>query len=490
MSKIEFPKDFLWGGAVSAEQIEGKGVSPKGETVYERHFKDRPSDFFHGIGPDKVIDFTRHYKEDIQLLKKFKINSHRTSLSWARIFPEGDYSKPNMESVKLYHDMIDEFKSNGIELMLTVYHFDMPMYAMDKGGFESREVWEDFTKYCAFIFEEFGSKVKMWTTMNEPLVPVQCSYIAGIQYPFLKDEQRAINAAYGIVMSHAKVVNYFNDVIKKKYPNNIIGGIFNSAIVYPADKNNPEDVKAAKYLDLYQFTGLTDAMVGGKWSPELVAWIKEMDLYPQNFKQEDIAELARVKLDLVGLNFYKPERAIAPDGNAKNKFEKYFKPYDMPGKRENKFRGWEIYPEALHDTMKVMYERYGKDKKYMLTEYGMGVENEGIFRDKETGEINDNYRVAFMKEHLHQLNRLMTTTDINVIGAHCWATFDCWSWNNSFKNRYGLFEVNLDTMKRTPKASAHFMKEVVENHGFDDDYKPMEEYMDFDKLEFSESVKA
>ena len=490
MKKIEFPKDFLWGGAVSAEQTEGMGASPKGETVYERHYKDRPKDFFGGIGPEKVIDFTNTYKEDIKLMKKFGINSHRTSISWARVFPDGNYDKPNAESVKLYHDIIDEFNKNGIELMLTVYHFDMPMYAMDKGGFESREVWEDFVKYCAFIFDEFGSKVKMWTTMNEPLVPIQCSYIAGIQYPFLKDDQKAVNAAYGVVMSHAMVVNHFNEVVKKKYPQNMIGGIFNSAIVYPADENNPEDVKAAKYLDLYQFTGLTDAMVGGYWKDELVEWIKDMDLFPQNWDEKDRETLSKIKLDLVGLNFYAPQRAIAPKGKAKNKFEEYFTPYNMPGRRENKFRGWEIYPEALHDTMKVMYERYGKDKKYMLTEYGMGVENEAIFRDEKTGEINDNYRVAFMKEHLHQLNKLMTTTDINVIGAHCWATFDCWSWNNAFKNRYGLFEVDIKTMKRTPKASAHFMQSLVKEHGFNDDYKLMEEYMDFDSLEFSESVKA
>ena len=488
MKKINFPKDFFFGGAVSAEQTEGKGITKKAESIFDRHHSERPKDFYNNVGPDLAIDTTKKYKEDVALLKSLDINSHRTSISWGRIFPTSNYEKPDPEAVQYYHDYIDEFRKNGIELFLTIYHFDMPQRELDLGGFESREVWQNFDKYASFIFKEFGGKVKYWTTMNEPWVPVQSSYIHGIQAPFLKNEQRAVNAAYGIVMSHAKAVISFNRIVKQKHNTHQIGAIFDSKVVYPKDPNNPADVKAAEYMDYYQFTGLTDPFVNGVWRPEVVKWVNDMDIFPENHCKEDIEELAKIKLDFVGLNFYAPARAEAPVGKAKNVFEKYFKPYELPGRRENRFRGWEIYPEAVYDTLKVMYDRYGNKLKYMLTEFGMGVQNESLYRDKD-GVINDNYRISFIKEHLQHLHRFMTDFDVEVIGAHVWATFDCWSWNNAYKNTYGLIEVDLATMERKPKQSGYFMQELINNNGFNDDYKKMEEFMDIKNIEVIESVK-
>lgn len=485
--KITFPKNFLWGGSVSAEQTEGLGTTAKAKTVYEHHFDIDKSAFYDGIGPNITSDFMNKYKTDLALMAKHKVNSFRTSLSWARLFPEGNYTMPSKEAVNYYHDFIDECTKNNIELILTLFHFDMPMFAMQKGGFESWEVWDDFLTYSKFCLNEFGGKVKIWTTMNEPLVPVQAGYVSGVQMPLIKNDQKAVNAALGVFMSHAKVVNYFNDVIKKKYPKNKIGGIFNATVVYPRS-NEPEDIKAANYLTLYQFTGMTDAMIGGKFNPELVQWLKDMNLLPTNFLKEDVETLSKVKLDIIGLNFYQPFRAKSPEGKAKNKFEEYFNYYKMPGRRENKFRGWEVYPEALFDTLKIMVDRYGKDKEYILSEYGMGVEKEHLFRD-ENGMINDQYRISFMKEHLEQLNRAMNELKINVIGAHAWAMFDCWSWNNAYKNRYGLIEVNLTDQSRVPKQSLLFLEKVIEECGFDSDYEKMEKYMDFDKVGFSKSVE-
>lgn len=486
MSKLKFPKDFLWGAAVSAEQTEGRGKIKKAKTIYDYQFEHRPQDFHNKIGPAITSDFISHYKEDLALLKAYKINSFRTSLSWARIFPEGDYSKPNLEAVAFYHDFIEECHKNNIELILTLFHFDLPMYAMEKGGWESREVWHDFLKYSSYVLDEFGSKVKIWTTMNEPWVPVQTGYLAGIQMPLLKNEQKAVNTAYGIVMAHALVVNHFNQVIKKKYPHNKIGGIFNSTVVYPKSQSK-EDIKAAEYLELFQFTGMTDAMINGKWNPKLIQWVREMNIYPENLQKDDVNILAQVHLDIIGLNFYQPLRAEAPKDKPNNKFEQYFSYYKWPERRENKFRGWEIYPEALFDTFKIMASRYGKDKEYILSEYGMGVENEHLYRN-DKGYIEDNYRIAFMQEHLFQLHRVIKELDLNVIGAHAWAMFDCWSWNNAYKNRYGLIEIDLKTQKRIPKASLMWMEEVIKDNGFDDDFKPIEEFMDFDKVEFTESI--
>ncbi|CAM9127372.1 glycoside hydrolase family 1 protein [Mycoplasma marinum] len=485
--KISFPNGFLWGGAISAEQTEGRGITPKAETVYERWFKEQPKDFFGEIGSNITIDITKRYKEDIAMWKELGINSLRTSISWARIYPNGMTKEPSKEGIKFYRDYFQEMLDNGIKPIATLFHFDMPIYEQEKGGWESREVWFDFLEYSKTVLNELSDIVKIWTTMNEPWVPAEASYLKDVQYPKLNNDQSGVNAAYGIVMSHALVVNYFNEELKEKFKDIKIGGIFNSAIVYPKDPNNIEDIKAAKYMDLFEFSGLTDPMVMGKWPEGMKEWLLEMDLFPTNYSIHDKTTLAKVRLDIVGLNYYSPRRAKAPSkmGN-KSKFDDYFEDYKMPNRRENKFRGWEIYPEAVYDTLKAMFNKYGSRIEYMLTEFGMGVENEGIFRD-ENGIIQDEYRVSFIKEHLEHLHRAMED-GVNIIGAHLWAIIDCWSWGNAFKNRYGLIEVDLENnLTRRYKKSAYFMKDLIETREIKLNYKKMEHYMDFDKIKFSKS---
>ncbi|WP_168380672.1 glycoside hydrolase family 1 protein [Mycoplasma todarodis] len=488
MKEIKFPKNFLWGGAMSAEQTEGKGSTRKARTIFDEQFEKSPNDFFDNVGPGLTTDITKHYKEDIKLWKETGANSIRTSISWARIFPDGMDKEPSQDGVDFYKKFFKEMQDNGIEPIATLFHFDLPMYEYVKGGWGNREVWYDFLKYAKFIINEFGDQIKTWVTMNEPWVPPNASYIWAVYIPKEKNEQKAVNDAYGIVMAHALVVNHFNEVVKQKYPDLEIGAIFNSSIVYPKDEKNPEDIKAAKYMDYFQFSGVTDPMISGKWPKGIKEWLLEMDLFPENFKQEDVETLSKVHVDLIGLNYYAPARAKAPSGDAKeSKFGQYFESYEMPGRRENKFRGWEIYPEAVYDTLKILADKHGKDRKYMLTEYGMGVEGEGIFRNEE-GIIEDDYRIAFIKEHLEFLNKAMYEEEINVIGAHMWAIMDCWSWTNAFKNRYGLIEVDLQNkLKRTIKKSGLFMKELSTTGAFNGEYKKMEEYMDFDSMEYSKS---
>lgn len=488
MAKIQFPKDFLIGGAVSAEQTEGHGTTPKAKTVYDIMYEQDPTQYHNGIGPKVTTETMTHFKEDVKLWKELGINSHRTSISWARIFPNGMEAGPSREGLDWYHELIDEMLANGIKPIMNLYHFDMPEYGYNEGGFESRKVWDWFEIYAKTVIDEFTPKVEMWTTFNEPWVPIHLGYLGNRQLPKVVDPQRASNAANGIIMCHAKAVNYFNEVTKKKHPNLKIGSIFNSAIVYPRDEKNPEDVKAALYSSLYSTTGLTDPMVLGKWRPEMIEWVKELGVVPENYVEGDLEELAKVKVDFVGLNFYAPQRAKAPDPENKlsnNKFLHYFGNYDLPNKRENKFRGWEIYPKGVYDTLMMYADRYGKDMEYMLTEYGMGVQNEGNFR-REDGIIDDQYRISFIKEHLMWLNRAMQD-GLNVIGAHLWATHDCWSWDNAFRNTYGLIEVDLKDQSRRPKASGLWMKEFSETMSFDDNFKVMEETIDLTKINIEKS---
>ena len=487
-NKIKFPEGFLIGGAVSAEQTEGHGITRKARTVYDILFRKSPQNFYNQVGPAVTTDTMTNYKNDIKMWKEIGINSHRTSISWSRIFPDGMDKPRNEEAIKWYHEFFDEMIKNDIKPIVNLYHFDMPGFAHKIGGFESRKMWDWFEKYSIEVLEEFSPKIQMWTTMNEPWVPVHLGYLGVRQLPQVIDPQRASNAANGVIMCHAKAVNYFNEKIKTKYPKSEIGAIFNSTIVYPRDKNNPEDVKAALYASLYSSTGLTDPMVIGKWRPEIIEWVKELGVVPENYQKGDLEELSKVKVDFVGLNFYAPQRAKSPDPEnkkSKNVFMHYFSTYDLPNKRENKFRNWEIYPKGVYDTLMMYSERYGKDKKYMLTEYGMGVQNEGINRD-ENGIIQDDYRISFIKEHLMWLNKAMQE-GLNVIGAHLWATHDCWSWDNGFKNTYGLIEVDLKNQSRKFKKSALWHKEWAKTLEFNDDFPVMEETIDISKYNIIES---
>lgn len=458
---IKFPQGFLWGSSISAEQSEGR-IKDDGKsfTVWDKLYELEPYKFYGNIGPEKTSHMYEKYLEDVKLLKKTGHNAFRTSISWSRLIPDGTGSV-NEEGYKFYRLYFEALKSEGIEVMVNLSHFDTPLVLQEKfGGFESKEVVKAYKEYAKKCFELFGDIVKYWFTFNEPIVTVECGYLKQYHYPMEVDPKKAVQVAYNLALSSAKAIKEFKNIVK----DGKIGIILNLTPAYPRSQN-PADLKAARIAELFANKSFLDPAVKGYYDEELVEIIKKHDLLPE-YTEEELEVIKENTVDILGVNYYQPIRVAAraslPNPEAPFMPEYYYDNYVMPGRRMNPHRGWEIYPQGLYDIAINIKENYG-NIPWFVSENGMGVEGEEKYRVDDV--IQDDYRIDFFKEHLTELHKGIGAGS-NCFGYLIWTTIDCWSWLNAYKNRYGLIELRLDTQERIIKKSGHWFKKLNENNGF------------------------
>lgn len=461
----QFPKDFWWGSASSATQMEGGAhEGGKGENIWDRWYQEEPNRFFNGVGPENTSDFYHQYKEDIQLLKETGHNSFRPSISWSRLIPTGD-GEVNQEAVTFYRDVFQTMRENGIEPFVNLYHFDMPMAMQDKGGWTSRAVVEAYVRYAQICFEQFGDLVTKWFTHNEPVVTIEGQYLYGFHYPGELDFKKGVQAGFHSILAGAKAVQAFRAGGHKGE----IGVILNLTPSYPRSQH-PEDLKAAHIADLFFNRSFLDPFVKGEFPADFVELLREEGFMPEVL-EGDLELIANNTVDLLGINYYQPRRIKAKENmpNLKAPFmpERFFDYFnEMHGRKINKYRGWEIYEKGIYDILVNVRENYGNIPCF-ISENGMGVEDEGRFVD-ENGQIQDDYRIDFYKNHLKWVHKALEE-GTNVKGYHVWTFIDNWSWLNAYKNRYGLVSLDLENnFKRTIKKSGEWYRSVSEQGGFED----------------------
>ena len=460
--EYKFPDGFWWGSAASATQTEGASdVDGKGKNIWDHWYELEPNRFFDGVGPEKTSQFYYKYKEDIALMKQIGHNSFRMSISWARLFPEGT-GDINPKAVEFYHNVIDELIANDIEPFVGLFHFDMPLAMQEIGGWESREVVDAYVRYVTACFEEFGGKVKKWFTHNEPIVPVEGGYLYDFHYPNIVDFKKAVQVAYHTILSSAKAVEAYRALSQDGQ----IGIVLNLTPSYPRSQN-PADLKAARLCDAFFNRSFLDPSVKGTFPEDLVEILKEKGFMPV-IGEGDLETIKNNTVDILGVNYYQPRRVKAkesmphPDSPFMPEF--YFDYYEMPGRKMNRHRGWEIYEKGIYDILINLKENYGNIECF-ISENGMGVEGEEKFRNAE-GMIEDDYRIDFIREHLRWVHKAASEGS-NVKGYHLWTFMDNWSWSNAYKNRYGFVSVNLDKDgERSIKKSGYWIQEVSKNNGF------------------------
>lgn len=460
LTQYTFPKNFWWGSATSATQIEGcSDTGGKGMNIWDYWYKQEPHRFFNHVGPGQASNFYECYKHDIQLMREIGHNTFRMSLSWSRLIPDG-VGTVNQEAVRFYNDVIDELLANKIEPFVNLYHFDMPMAMQEVGGWENRQVVDAYADYARTCFDLFGDRVKKWFTFNEPIVPVEGGYLYTTHYPNVVDFKRAVQVAYHTMLAHAKAVSAFRQMCGKGRQ---IGIILNVTPSY-ARSDHPSDVKASQIADLLFNRSFLDPAVKGSFPEELIALLDEYGQLPHT-ESGDLSLINHGVIDLLGINYYQPRRVKAkehlPNPDAPLMPESFFNYYEMPGRKMNPYRGWEIYEKGIYDILMRLKENYGNIESF-ISENGMGVENEGRF--VQNGVIQDDYRIAFFQEHLKWVYRALEK-GCNVRGYHVWTFMDNWSWLNAYKNCYGLVSVDLNTQKRTLKKSAHWFKDVATSGG-------------------------
>lgn len=460
---IHFPKKFLWGAAASAPQTEGAAaVDGKSPSTWDQWFELEPSRFYDGVGPSDTSNTYYQYREDVANMKAMNLNSYRTSIAWTRLLPDG--KTLNQTAVKFYRAYFQEMLDQGIEPIINLFHFDMPWWLMEKGGWEARESVDHFAFYAKTAFEQFGDLVKKWATFNEPLVHIECGYYGDAHWPQVRDFKRAIQVGYHTLLAHAKAVAEFR---KLALPDGEICIILNLSPVYPKSQE-AADREAAEWADLLYIRSFLDCVVYGQFPETLTSLFKEHQLTPE-YEAADAEIFRENTVDFIGCNYYQPLRIQTPlpQNAASNPFEprQLFRGYDWSEKKINPHRGWEIYPEGIYDIAMRLKNDY-QNMPWFISENGMGVSEEERFMDA-TGQVNDTYRIAFVEDHLRQLHRAIEEGS-PCFGYHMWTFMDCWSWLNAYKNRYGFYRVDLkNNFERYPKASSFWLAEVAAKNAID-----------------------
>ena len=462
--KYIFPENFWWGSATSGPQSEGSFNKPH-KSVFDYWYEIEPEVFFDRVGPEVTSNFYNSYKEDLAMLKEIGLNSFRTSIQWTRLIKDLETGEADEDGIRFYNDVINETIKNGMTPIINLHHFDLPVELYDKyGGWTSKHVVELFVKFAETAFKLFSDRVKYWTTFNEPMVVVEGQYLYEFHYPKLVDGKKAVQAMYNINLASAKAIKKFKELGCTEEDGKI-GIVLNLTPAYPRS-NSKEDLYASKVADTIFNYSFLDPAVKGEF-PELLVELLKEDNILWDSTEEELQIIKDNTIDFLGVNYYQPRRVKAKESEIDDTKvwmpEKYFDYYDMPGKRMNPYRGWEIYPQAMYDIAINIRDNYNNIPWY-ISENGMGVEGEEKYIG-EDGSIQDDYRIEFFEEHLQYLHKGIEEGS-NCFGYHSWTPIDCWSWCNAYKNRYGYIAVDLASQKKTIKKSGRWIKEVAENNGF------------------------
>lgn len=468
----QFPKDFLWGSASAAYQVEGAWQEDgKGISVWDE-FVRIPGKTFKGTNGDTAVDHYHRYKEDVALMKEQGLKAYRFSVAWTRIFPNGR-GEINQAGLQFYIDLVDELIKNQIEPVLTLYHWDLPQALQDEyQGWESRKIVEDFTNYATVLFETFRGKVNYWVSLNEQNIFISHGYLMASHPPAVSDPKRMYQANHYANLANASVIKTFHEL-------NMPGQIGPSFAYGPnyALNSDPKNILAAEDSEDLNAHFWMDVYLFGKYPIAALKMLKEQGLAP-TIEAGDEELLAAGKPDFLGINYYQTNTVVFNpiDGVGLGKMNTTgekgsSEESGLPGvfKRvENPFVertnwDWEIDPEGLRIGLRRITSRYRIP--VLITENGLG-EYDQLTPEKE---IHDDYRINYLNSHVHAIREAITD-GVAVLGYCTWSYTDLLSWLNGYQKRYGFVYVEQDenqdgSLNRYKKDSFYWYQKVIQENG-------------------------
>lgn len=475
---MKMPDNFLWGGATAANQCEGayreggRGLSsvdvipfgPDRMPVARGQMKMLACDSEHSYPAHEAIDMYHHFKEDIALFAQMGFKCYRLSVSWTRIFPNGDDEMPNEEGIRFYNDLFDECLRNGIEPLVTICHFDTPVALIKKyGGWKDRRMVDAYLRYCEVLFRQYGKKVKYWITFNEINMLLHMPFMgAGIVFEEGENpEQVKYQAAHHELLASAKAVKLAHEIM----PDAKVGCMLAAGQFYPYTCAPADVYKAMEYdRDNYFFI---DVQARGTYPIWAVKRMEKAGVRIQTEAgDEDILKAGVV--DFVSLSYY-CSRCISSDPKIlknKSRGNAVINAVINPYLKSSEW-GWQIDPLGLRITLNTLYDRYGKP--LFIVENGLGA-NDAV---EEDGTIHDPYRIDYMREHIKAMMEAVNEDGIPLLGYTCWGCIDLVSASTGeMKKRYGMIYVDKQNdgsgdLKRLKKDSFYWYQKVIRTNGED-----------------------
>lgn len=479
-----FPQGFLWGGATAANQIEGaydeggKGMSTSDYAAYKDPYATGKVDNFtfnvtskelaeYKENPEKYlfpkrwgIDFYHRYKEDIALFAEMGFKIFRLSISWARIFPTGLETEPNEEGLAFYDKVFDECAKYGIEPLVTMSHYEMPITLTEKyNGWISRELIPLFENYAKVLFNRYKSKVKYWITFNEMNMNLNSLYTgAGVLEDLILPEDRlqaTYQASHHQFLASALAVKAAKEIM----PDAQIGCMINQIEAY-ANTTKPEDqLQALKSNQLNMF--YPDVQARGAYPSYMTRYFADNDIHVV-MEAGDAKILEEGKVDYVAISYYMSHVAEAREDAAELAGS-----FDSPIKNEHLELSqwdWPIDPIGLRISLMKLYDRY--ELPLFVCENGLGAKDEIT----EDGRIHDDYRIDYIRKHVEQMKEAIRD-GVDLMGYTTWGCIDLISCGTSqMSKRYGFIYVDQDdkgegSLTRYRKDSFNWYKEVIASNG-------------------------
>ena len=436
MNENSFPNGFLWGASSAAPQIEGAwnedGRTPSiWDAAPGKKIKN-------GENCHTACDHYHHWREDIALMNQIGLKSYRFSVSWSRVIPEE--GEINAKGLQFYSDLVDALIEAGIEPLITVFHWDLPLWVYRKGGWISEKIVPLFREYTKVVVEALSDRVTWWMTINEPACFIMNSYLQGVHAPFKRNYLALSKLSRNAMLAHGAAVETIRRFARRTPK---VGIALSTGAFVPEDET-PESIEWARLHSMETGSGL---MANRWWMDPILAGkpVRAYGVFAT--KEKDMAAIHQ-PLDFLGLNIYTSMNYSAWNGDGQP---------SKPGLPRNSL-GWVIDERVMYWNVRFVYERYSLP--IMITENGLAA-NDVVSLD---GKVHDPNRIDFIRRYLKQLKRAIDE-GIPVIGYQHWSIMDNFEWAEGYDPRFGLIYVDYATQKRIIKDSAWEYKQIIETNG-------------------------
>jgi len=456
-----FPNDFLWGGAVAANQVEGayledgKGLStsdvqPQGVfgPVVERVAGDS------GI-KDVAIDFYHRYPEDIKLFAEMGFNCLRVSIAWTRIFPNGDEQQPNEAGLAFYDKLFDELAAHNITPLVTLSHYEMPWGLVKQyGGWGNRQVIGFFEHYARTVFTRYQHKVKLWLTFNEINMSLHAP-MTGVGLPETSSKAEVYQAIHHQLVASALAVEACDEII----PDAKIGNMLLGGLVYPLTCKPDDVLEALQENRAWQFFG--DVQCRGAYPGYMLRFFRDNGITLEITEAD--REALKSTIDFISFSYYMTGCVTTDDELNQQARGNILSMVPNPHLASSEW-GWQIDPVGLRTLLNVLWDRY--QKPLFIVENGLGAKD----KPDADGMVQDDYRISYLNDHLVQVREAIED-GVEVMGYTSWGPIDLVSASRAeFSKRYGFIYVDRDdsgagTLARSRKKSFYWYQEVIATHG-------------------------
>ncbi|WP_145601344.1 glycoside hydrolase family 1 protein [Yersinia frederiksenii] len=459
--KHAFPDNFLWGGAIAANQVEGayltdgKGLSTSDLQPYGIFGDIIPRVSGDSYVKDVAIDFYHRYPQDIALFAEMGFKCLRISIAWTRIFPQGDEQQPNEAGLAFYDRLFDEMAKYNITPLVTLSHYEMP-YGLVKnyGGWGNRKTIGFFEHYARTVFQRYQHKVKLWLTFNEINMSLHAPFTGvGLEQESSKSE--VYQAIHHQLVASAKAVAALHQII----PNGRIGNMLLGGLMYPLTCKPADVLETLQQNREWLFFG--DVQVRGYYPSYMTRYFKQHDISIE-ITAEDKAALKET-VDFISFSYYMSGCVTADEDLNRKARGNILSMVQNPHLASSEW-GWQIDPEGLRILLNELWDRY--QKPLFIVENGLGAKD----KPDASGNIEDDYRIEYLNDHLVQVSEAIAD-GVEVMGYTSWGPIDLVSASKAeLSKRYGFIYVDRDdngngTLERRRKKSFYWYHDVIQSNG-------------------------